>query len=53
MDARRCAENVYMPSHMRQGREVYGQMESHVKQVYNARIGWMGNDVYDINPFRE
>jgi alkyl sulfatase BDS1-like metallo-beta-lactamase superfamily hydrolase len=25
-------------------------VESHVKQVYNGRIGWMGNDVYDINP---
>jgi alkyl sulfatase BDS1-like metallo-beta-lactamase superfamily hydrolase len=35
---------------MRQGNETYGQIESHVKQVYNGRIGWMGWDVYDINP---
>jgi alkyl sulfatase BDS1-like metallo-beta-lactamase superfamily hydrolase len=50
MDARRAAENVYMPDHMRQGSETYGQVESHVKQVYHGRVGWMGNDVYDINP---
>ncbi|MHC4371963.1 MAG: alkyl sulfatase dimerization domain-containing protein [Planctomycetota bacterium] len=50
MDSRRAAENVYMPVHLREGRELYGQVESHVKQVYNGRIGWMGNDVYDINP---
>jgi alkyl sulfatase BDS1-like metallo-beta-lactamase superfamily hydrolase len=50
MDARRAAENVYMPSHLRDGWETYGQVESHVKQVYNGRLGWMGNDVYDINP---
>ncbi|MBW1865926.1 MAG: hypothetical protein JRI64_09935, partial [Deltaproteobacteria bacterium] len=50
MDARRAAENVYMPVHLRNGWETYGQVESHVKQVYNGRIGWLGNDVYDINP---
>jgi alkyl sulfatase BDS1-like metallo-beta-lactamase superfamily hydrolase len=50
MDARRAAEHVYMPVHLRDGFEVYGQVESHVKQVYNGRLGWMGNDVYDINP---
>ena len=50
MDARRAAENVYMPIHLRNGWETYGQVESHVKQVYNGRIGWLGNDVYDINP---
>jgi len=50
MDARRAAEHVYMPRHMRDGFETYGQVESHVKQVYNGRLGWMGNDVYDINP---
>ncbi|MCK4794230.1 MAG: MBL fold metallo-hydrolase [Desulfobacteraceae bacterium] len=50
MDARRAAENVYMPVHLREGWETYGQVESHVKQVYNGRLGWMGNDVYDINP---
>jgi len=50
MDSRESAENVYMPTHLRQGQELYGQLESHVKQVYNGRVGWMGNDVYDINP---
>jgi alkyl sulfatase BDS1-like metallo-beta-lactamase superfamily hydrolase len=50
MNARQAAENVYMPMHLRTGREMYGQLESHVKQVYNGRVGWMGNDVYDINP---
>ena len=50
MDARRAAENVYMPAHLREGWETYGQVESHVKQVYYGRLGWMGNDVYDINP---
>ena len=50
MDARRAAENIYMPSHLRDGFEIYGQVESHAKQVYNGRLGWMGNDVYDINP---
>jgi alkyl sulfatase BDS1-like metallo-beta-lactamase superfamily hydrolase len=39
-----------MPVHLRKGWETYGQVESHVKQVYNGRLGWMGNDVYDINP---
>ena len=50
MDGRRAAENVYMPVHLRKGWETYGQVESHVKQVYNGRLCWMGNDVYDINP---
>ncbi len=50
LDARRVAESIYMPLHLRQGLELYGQVESHAKQVYNAQIGWMGNDVYDINP---
>lgn len=50
MDGRRSAEQVYMPVHLREGRETFGQMESHVKQVYSGWIGWMGNDVYDINP---
>lgn len=50
MDARKSAENVYMPVSLREGKEMYGQLESHVKQIYNGRVGWMGNDVYDINP---
>jgi alkyl sulfatase BDS1-like metallo-beta-lactamase superfamily hydrolase len=50
MDAQGAAEFVYMPMDLRKDKETYGQVESHVKRVYNARIGWMGWDVYDINP---
>ena len=50
MDARQAAENVYMPPHMRDGRETYGQVESHVRQVFNGNLGWFGGDVYEINP---
>lgn len=49
-DAQGAAETVYMPAALRDGKENYGQLESHVKRVYGARIGWMGWDVYDINP---
>ncbi len=49
-DARRVAENIYIPVSILQDRETFGQVESHIKQVYNAKIGWMGNDIYDINP---
>ena len=41
---------IYLPEAIRKNQETYGQVESHVKQVYSARIGWMGWDVYDINP---
>ncbi|MCX2983430.1 MBL fold metallo-hydrolase [Halieaceae bacterium IMCC14734] len=47
-DAQEAAEWIYMPN--REGQETYGQIESHVKRIYNARLGWMGNDPYDINP---
>ena len=50
LDARQAAEQVYMPRHQRGDWENYGQVESHVRQVYNGTIGWFGNDVYDINP---
>lgn len=50
MDAQGAAEMIYLPEAVRKDREVYGQIESHVKRVYSARIGWMGWDVYDINP---
>ena len=50
MDAQGAAEMIYMPEAIRKDKETYGQVESHVKRVYNARIGWMGWDVYDINP---
>ncbi len=47
-DAQEAAEWIYMPN--RKGNETHGQVESHVKRVYGARLGWMGNDPYDINP---
>jgi alkyl sulfatase BDS1-like metallo-beta-lactamase superfamily hydrolase len=49
-DAQDAAEWIYVPEDLRMGKEVYGQVESYVKRVYGARIGWMGWDVYDINP---
>jgi alkyl sulfatase BDS1-like metallo-beta-lactamase superfamily hydrolase len=50
MDAREAAEALYMPRHLREGREAYGQVESHVRQIYNGTVGWFGGDVYEINP---
>ena len=50
MDARQAAEVLYMPRHLREGRETYGQVESHVRQVFNGNLGWFGGDVYEINP---
>jgi alkyl sulfatase BDS1-like metallo-beta-lactamase superfamily hydrolase len=50
LDARKAAEQVYMPRHMRGDWETYGQVESHVRQVYNGTMGWFGGDVADINP---
>ncbi len=50
MDAQGAAEMIYLPETIRKDKEAYGQVESHVKRVYSARIGWMGWDVYDINP---
>jgi alkyl sulfatase BDS1-like metallo-beta-lactamase superfamily hydrolase len=49
-DGREIAEWIYLPEETRANKETYGQVESHAKQVYNARIGWMSWDVYDINP---
>ncbi|MBM7035291.1 alkyl sulfatase dimerization domain-containing protein [Vibrio ulleungensis] len=51
-DAQGAAEFVYMPLDIRKDKETYGQVESHVKQVYNGIVGWNGWDVYDINPLR-
>ena len=50
MDAQGAAEMIYLPEAIRRDKETYGQVESHVKRVYSARIGWMGWDVYDVNP---
>jgi alkyl sulfatase BDS1-like metallo-beta-lactamase superfamily hydrolase len=52
-DGRQAAEQVYMPSNLRGDRENYGQVESHVRQVYNGTLGWFGGDVYEINPLSE
>ncbi len=50
LDAQGAAEFIYLPEANRKNKETYGQVESHVKRVYGARIGWLGWDVYDINP---
>ena len=50
MDGRAAAEAVVMPAALRDGYEFYGQVESHVRQIYNGTVGWFGNDVQDINP---
>ncbi len=50
LDGREAAENVYLPEHQRGDWETYGQVESHVRQVYSGTVGWFGHDVYDINP---
>ncbi|MCA3635774.1 MAG: MBL fold metallo-hydrolase [Methylobacterium sp.] len=47
---REAAEALYMPRNLRRSREGYGQVESHVRQIYNGNIGWFDGDVYDINP---
>jgi linear primary-alkylsulfatase len=47
---REAAERLYMPRNLREGREGYGQVESHVRQVYNGTLGWFDGDVYEINP---
>jgi len=47
---RTAAEAIYVPRSLRAGREAYGQVESHVRQVYNGNLGWFDGDVYDINP---
>ncbi|MBP8309047.1 MAG: MBL fold metallo-hydrolase [Burkholderiaceae bacterium] len=50
MGPREAAEALYMPRHLREGREAYGQVESHVRQVYSGTVGWFDGDVYEINP---
>ncbi|MEY2883321.1 MAG: hypothetical protein RL490_1045 [Pseudomonadota bacterium] len=50
LDARQAAEALTMSPTLREGAELYGQAESHVRQVWNAQRGWFGSDVYDINP---
>lgn len=52
-DARQAAEAIAMSPGLRGGAELYGQVESHVRAVWNNRRGWFGRDVYDINPLSE
>ncbi len=47
---REAAESIYLPRQLREAREGYGQVESHVRQVYNGTVGWFDGDVYEINP---
>jgi alkyl sulfatase BDS1-like metallo-beta-lactamase superfamily hydrolase len=39
-----------MSPSLRDGAELYGQVESHVRAIWNNQRGWFGSDVYDINP---
>ena len=50
MGPREVAESLYMPPYLRESREAYGQVESHVRQVFNGTVGWFDGDVYEINP---
>lgn len=50
LDARQAAEAITMSPTLRDGSELYGQVESHVRAVWGANRGWFGSDVYDINP---
>lgn len=47
---RDAAEHLYMPAHLRESREAYGQVESHVRQIYSGVVGWFDGDIYQINP---
>ena len=50
LDARQAAEAITMSPGLRDGAELYGQVESHVRAVWADQRGWFGSDVYDINP---
>ena len=50
LDARQAAEAIAMSPGLRDGAELYGQVESHVRAVWADQRGWFGSDVYDINP---
>jgi alkyl sulfatase BDS1-like metallo-beta-lactamase superfamily hydrolase len=50
LDARQAAEAITMSPQLRDGAELYGQVESHVRAVWGHERGWFGSDVYDINP---
>ena len=50
LDARQAAEAITMSPSLRDGAELYGQVESHVRAIWNNQRGWFGSDVYDINP---
>lgn len=53
LDARQAAESITMSPSLRDGAELYGQVESHVRAIWNNQRGWFGSDVYDINPLSE
>lgn len=53
LDARQAAEAITMSPSLRDGAELYGLVESHVRAVWNHERGWFGSDVYDINPLSE
>ncbi len=47
VDAHSAVEMIYLPAASHKDKEIYGQVESQVKRVYGARIGWTGWDIYD------
>ena len=53
LNARQAAEAITMSPSLRDGAELYGQVESHVRAVWGHERGWFGSDVYDINPLAE
>ncbi len=53
LDARQATETITMSPALRNNAELYGQVESHVRAVWNNQRGWFGSDVYDINPLGE
>jgi alkyl sulfatase BDS1-like metallo-beta-lactamase superfamily hydrolase len=53
LDARQAAEVITMSPSLRDGAELYGQVESHVRAIWNNQRGWFGSDVYNINPLSE
>lgn len=53
LDARQATEAITMSPQLRDGAELYGQVESHVRAVWGNQRGWFGSDVYDINPLSE
>lgn len=49
-------EAVYVPEHLTSGvlsKEIYGEMEYHIRGIYGGIIGWFGNDTVELHPVSE